>query len=119
MRTPQLVIFLVCLNASALVVSAAIPLDVTAQAGGSVEILSAGEQVSQVDPSQNGAVGVLVGGFNAAMNVIESVRTIVFYGPEMLMNLGAPGALIVPFEIVFTFVVSFDIIQAFTGRKLS
>lgn len=119
MRSTQIVLFLVLLNGAALFVAPLLPADVQPTAGGSDEIETAGQQVNDTSPSGSEGTGVLIGGFNAALSVIESIRTVVFYGPEMLKNLGAPAAIISMAELALLFIVTFDAIEAFTGRQLS
>lgn len=119
MRTPQIVLFLVLLNSAAFAISVAAPVDVAPTTGGESEIDSAKDTIGQTEPGQTEGQGVLIGGFNAAMNAIDGIRNVVFYGPEMLINLGAPAVLIGVIEGALVFVVGFDVLQAFTGRQMS
>jgi hypothetical protein len=119
MRTPQIVLFLVLLNSAAFAVGQIAPVDVTPTAGGDAEINEARDEVKESEPGSTEGQGVLIGGFNAAMGAIDGIRTIVFYGPEMLITLGAPALLIGIFEASLAFVVGYDVLQAFTGRQFS
>jgi len=119
MRTPQLVLLLVLVNSAAFGVTAMSPVDVTPAVTGDNEIDSAKENINQTKPGSTEGQGVLIGGFSAAMDAIESIREVVFYGPEMLKSLGAPVVLIGIFEATLAFVVGFDVLQAFTGRQFS
>jgi len=119
MRTPQIVLFLVLLNGAALAVGQVAPVDVTPTAGGEAEIDTARDEIQTSEPGSTEGQGVLIGGFNAAMNAIDGIRTVVFYGPEMLITLGAPALLIGMFEGALAFIVGYDILQAFTGRAFS
>jgi hypothetical protein len=119
MRTPQIVLLLVLINSAAFGVTAMSPVDVSPAATGDSEIDSAREEIDSANPGSTEGQGVLIGGFNAAMNAIDSIRNVVFYGPEMLISLGAPVVLIGIFEATLAFVVGFDVLQAFTGRQFS
>jgi len=119
MRTPQIVLMLVLINGAAFGIGAISPVDVTPTAGDSGEIDEASSEIEQSNPGSTGGTGVLVGGFSAAMSAIDSIRNVVFYGPEMLINLGAPGSVIGILEGSLVFVVGYDVLQAFTGRQFS
>ena len=119
MRTPQIVLFLVLLNSAAFGVTAMSPVDVTPNAGDSADIQEANESISETNPGATTGTGVLIGGFSAAMDAIDSIRNVVFYGPEMLTSLGAPAVLMNILQAAITFVIGYDVLQAFTGRQFS
>jgi len=118
MRSTQLVLFLVLLNVGAGIAAAAIPADISPQTGGQNEIDEAENDVEDRDFGRIPG-SELVAAFFSVMEMIEDVRGIVFYGPEMLVNLGAPRLLVTGFETVLAFVVAFDIGEVVTGRILS
>ena len=118
MRSTQIVLFLVLMNGAAVALVPMLPGDVTPATGGGDEIDDAARQadssaISRLPGSE------LIAGFFRAAGIIEDIRNVVFYGPEMLRNIGAPGALVSLFEIGIVFIVSFDVIEALTGRRLS
>lgn len=118
MRSTNLVIFLVLLNVSAGVVAVAAPVDVDPLVGGQQEIDQTAGDVENRDVSRRGS-GELIGSFLGLGGLLRDIGTIIFYGPEMLRNLGAPGLLVTGFETVLIFVLGFDVAEAITGRRLS
>lgn len=118
MRSTNLVIFLVLLNVSAGVVATTAPVDVNVLAGGGSEIDDTAESVDNRDVNRRGT-SELIGSFLGLGSLIQGIGKIIFLGPEMLRNLGAPGILITGFETVLVFVIGFDIAEAVTGRQLS
>jgi hypothetical protein len=118
MRSTNLVIFLVLLNVSAGIVAVASPVDVDPLTGGDQEIDNTAGEVEDRNVSRRGS-GELIGSFLGLGGLIRDVGTVIFYGPEMLRNLGAPGLLVSGFEVVLIFVMGFDVAEAITGRRLS
>jgi len=118
MRSTNLVIFLVLLNVSAGIIAAAAPVPVDPLVGGDKEIDDTSGDVEDRNVSRRGS-GELIGSFLGLGGLIRDIGTIIFYGPEMLRNLGAPALLITGFETVLVFVVGFDVAEAITGRVLS
>lgn len=118
MRSTNLVIFLVLLNVSAGIVAVAAPVDVDVLTGGDQKIDDTAGEVENRNVSRRGS-GELIGSFLGLGTVIQTIGTVIFYGPEMLRNLGAPGLLVSGFEVVLVFVLGFDVAEAITGRQLS
>jgi len=123
MRSTNLVLFLVCLNAAAAVIGVGIGADlgVQPQLGGGGQIDAAQQDVkSQTDNTGAGALaGTLLGFVTLAGNVLSAVENVVFLAPNMFINLGAPAILITPFKAVLAFVVAFDVAEVLSGRLLS
>lgn len=118
MRSTQLVLFLVLLNAVAGIAAVALP--------GPAPITGGGSEIDQTrEEQEKETIGTdlpgseLVSAFFDAGSIIQDLRNIVFLGPEMLKNLGAPAILMDAFQAVVVFVVAFDVIEAITGRRLS
>jgi hypothetical protein len=118
MRSTNLVLVLVLLNVSAGIIAVAAPVDVDPLVGGDAEIDDSAGSVEDRDVSRRGS-GELIGSFLGLGSLIQDIGTIIFFGPEMLRNLGAPGLIVTGFEVVLVFVLSFDIAEAITGRRLS
>jgi len=118
MRSTNIVLFLVLLNVSVAIVAAAAPVSVTPDVGGDSEISSTQDNIEQRETNRPGSDG-LVGAFFGLGSLIEQLRNIVFYGPEMFANLGVPRVITTGFQVVVGFVVAFDVAEAITGRILS
>jgi len=118
MRSTNIVLFLVLLNVSVAIVAAAAPVSVTPDVGGDSEISSTQDNIEQRETNRPGS-DELVGAFFGLGSLIEQLRNIVFYGPEMFANLGVPRVITTGFQVVVGFVVAFDVAEAITGRILS
>jgi len=123
MRSTNIIIFLVCLNAAAAVVGAGLggQLGVEPTVGGDADIENAGSNVTDAteNPSAGALSGTLLGFVSAAGSVISAIDQIIFMGPNMFINLGAPSILIDPFKVVLIFVFGFDVAEVLSGRILS
>jgi hypothetical protein len=123
MRSTNIIIFLVCLNAAAAVVSAGLggQLGVQATVGGDADIQQAGSNVTDAteNPSAGALSGTLLGFVSAAGSVISAIDQVIFLGPNMFINLGAPSILIDPFKVVLIFIFGFDVAEVLSGRILS
>jgi hypothetical protein len=118
MRSTNLVLFLVLLNAAVGIVAVAAPVDIDPVAGGDQAIEDSASDVENREVNRRGS-SELIGSFLGVGSLINSVSNIIFLGPEMFRNLGAPDILISGFEAVLVFVVGFDVAEAVTGRLLS
>jgi len=123
MRSTNIIIFLICLNAAAAVVGAGLggQLGVEPTVGGDSKIEDAGADVTNAteSPSAGALSGTLLGFVKAGGSVIGAIDKIVFMGPNMFINLGAPSILIDPFKVVLIFVFGFDVAEVLSGRILS
>ncbi|MEF8939623.1 MAG: hypothetical protein V5A22_07230 [Salinivenus sp.] len=123
MRSTNLVLFLICLNAAAAVIGVGVgaELGVQPQLGGSGEIASAEESVTEQTANTGGGAleGTLLGFVSVAGDVLTAVENVIFLAPNMFLNLGAPSILIDPFKVVLGFVVAFDVAEILSGRLLS
>jgi len=118
MRSTNLVLFLILLNAAAGVAAAGLALDVAPSTGASGIIGDTSGDLEDREVNRP-ASDELIGSFFGVGALIQSIRNIVFFGPEMLRNLGAPPIIINGFQTVLIFIVSFDVAEAVTGRNLS
>jgi hypothetical protein len=118
MRSTNLVLFLVLINAAAGVTAVAAPADVTPTVGGGDEIESASSNVEDRQVDRRGS-SELIGSFLALGGLIRTIDNIIFFAPNMFQNLGAPSLVTNGFKGIFLFVVTFDIAEAITGRLLS
>jgi hypothetical protein len=118
MRSTNIVIFLVLLNAAAGVVGAVGVGPAQPATGASGEIDSASTDL-QNRQSDQPATDEITGSFFGVGKVIQTIDGIIFHGPNMLGQLGMPGVLVGALKTVITFVVAFDVAEAVTGRVLS
>jgi hypothetical protein len=119
MRSTNLVLFLVMLNASAGLVATISPVDVDPVTGGDEQIEQSSTELQDNRTVNRRGSGELIASFLAMTGLINTLGNIIFFGAEMLRNLGTPGILVSGFETVFIFVVAFDVAEAVTGRQLS
>jgi hypothetical protein len=121
MRSTNIILFLVAINAAAVVVGGALgpQFGVAPQTGGEGVIDQQADQADEQFQSSRGAVDEFVSATFMASNFVRSIDDIVFAGPNMLLSLGAPGLLINPFKVIVVFVVAIDIAEVLSGRILS
>lgn len=120
LRSTNVVILLVLLNASAVMVGA-LPvtddLGYSPAIGGDDEIDEAQETGEQVQ-SERSSLDQFVGGIIAAASSIATILSVVVAGPQMLINLGAPSILITFLAAPLYILVGLDILQVLSGRDL-
>lgn len=121
MRSTQIVIFLVALNAAALVVSAALgpAFGLQPNIGGDGTIENAQDSSRQQFESSRTGVGEFVSASFMAADFLRSIDDVVFAGPNMLISLGAPPILINPFKGLIIVVVGIDVAEILSGRVLT
>lgn len=115
----QLVLILVLLNsaAGAFVASGvADDMGVQPSVGGDDKIEAGNESASQVNVS-SGTGDTLFSLFSSIGGVFEAVYNVVFFGPQMLANLGIPGWATTMFNSIVTFIVGADAAYLLTGRS--
>jgi len=118
MRSTNLVLILVLINVAAGIVTVAAPVDVAPSVGGGSEIDSTKENISDRQTNRP-ASDELIGAFFGLGQLLSELRNIIFYGPQMLANLGVPAVITNGFQIVLSFVVACDVVEGITGRVLS
>jgi hypothetical protein len=118
MRSTNIVIFLVLLNATAgfAGVLFATPLDPAL--GQDAKIEDASSSLSTAEVSEP-AAGEVTGSILQNAGLIETIDGIVFAGPNMLGALGMPAIFVGGFKAVLGFVVAFDVAEGVTGREFS
>jgi len=121
MRSTNIVIFLACLNAAALVISAGLgpAFGIQPQIGGDQELQTAEQEGREQFQSSRGGVGEFVTATFMAVEFIGTIGSLVRAGPNMLISLGAPALLIRPFEAIVFIIISIDIAEVLSGRVLS
>jgi hypothetical protein len=127
MRSPNIVIALVILNAVALISGIIFPADIVMATGADGQIESsiselrtcAEGQTENCAEVQQPSSDEITGGFIRNIGVIQAIDDIVFMGPNMLVNLGMPDIFAAGFKSVLALVVAFDIVEFFTGREAS
>lgn len=123
MRSTNIIIFLICLNAAAVVTGAALgpQLGVQPSVGGDAKIDDANANITDETRDTNaGALsGTLLGFVTVAGDVVSAIDTVIFAGPNMFISLGAPALLVDPFKVLVAFVFGFDVAEVLSGRILS
>jgi hypothetical protein len=121
MRSTNIVIFLVALNAAAFVIGStlgpAFGLQPSVGGGGQIEQVEEDSR-EQFESSRTG-VGEFVSATFMATEFVQSIDDVVFAGPNMLISLGAPSILITPFKGLLVLIVGIDIAEVLSGRVLS
>jgi hypothetical protein len=122
MRSTNILIFLVALNASAVVLGAAgvsQSVGYDPNIGGDAQIESANESVGDVNTNKGSGFDTFVGAVISAASTLTDVFGIVIAGPTMLINLGAPGFIVYPLATPLYLLVGIDILQIISGRDLT
>lgn len=120
MRSTNLVVFLVLLNASAVLVGAVGIGDVgtAPQIGGDSEIQAAQDVGTDISTDRS-ALDTFVSGIIAAAGSVQTIFTVAIAGPTLLANLGVPGPVVLFLSAPLYIVVALDILQVLSGRDLT
>lgn len=120
MRSTNIMVFLMLLNASAVLVGAIGMTDIgyVPEIGGDDRIDQANELGKNVE-SDRSALDEFVGGIISAADTLRKMFGIVVAGPAMLINLGAPKAIVAFFAAPLYALVGIDILQVISGRSLT
>jgi hypothetical protein len=121
MRSTNILIFLVALNASAVVLGAAGlsgELGYQPSIGGDDDIAEANQTAGDVS-AERGAFDAFVGAVISAAESLITIFSVVTAGPQMLVNLGAPKFVIFPFSTLLYILVGIDVYQVLSGRDLT
>jgi len=121
MRSTNILIILVALNASAVLVGA-IGLGADAgyepTVGGNEQIEQANETAGDVEGSA-GVIDSFVGAVLGAVGQLISIFDVVVAGPAMLANLGVPAPLVALVSAPLYIVVGIDLLEVISGRNLT
>lgn len=118
MRSTNIIIFLVLLNASAGIVAATGPTNLSPSAGASDVIVSAEGEILERETNQPSSEEI-IGSFFGLGKLLQAIDGVLFSGPNMLQRLGMPLIFVAGFKTVVIFVAGFDIAEAVTGRNMS
>jgi len=121
MRSTNILILLIALNASAVVLGAAGlsgDLGYDPSIGGDDDIERANATAGDVS-AERGAFDAFVGAVISAAESLLTIFSVVTAGPQMLINLGAPRFVIVPFASLLYILVGIDILSVLSGRELT
>lgn len=118
MRSTNLVLFLVLLNATAGFAGVMFAGPLEQDLGQNQQIEEASNSLSVAEASQPSADEV-TGSILQNAELLQIVDGIVFAGPNMLGQLGMPGIFVGGFKAVLGFVVAFDVAEVVTGREFS
>jgi hypothetical protein len=121
MRSTNIIIFLIALNAAALVIGSALgpAFGLQPNVGGDGTIDSVTDDSRESFQSSRTGVGEFVSATFMVADFLRQIDQIVFAGPNMLMSLGAPSILIDPFKGLVAVIVAIDVAEVLSGRVLS
>jgi hypothetical protein len=121
MRSTNIVIFLVLLNASAVFIGASGlggDLGYTPTIGGDDQISDAEDAARDVSASRS-ALDNFIAGIIAAAETMGTIFGIVIAGPQMFINLGVPGPLVAFVAAPLYILVGIDVLQIISGRDIA
>lgn len=121
MRSTNLLIILVALNASAVLVGATglgAALGYQPVVGGDGVIDDAEADAGEID-AERSAIDTFVSGVITAAQTLLSMFSVVIAGPRMLINLGAPSSIVAFLSAPLYLLVSIDILEVISGRQLT
>jgi hypothetical protein len=85
--------------------------------GGDAEIQEATDAGKEIQ-SERSSLDQFVGGIIAAASTITAMLGVVVAGPQMLINLGAPAALVTFIAAPLYIYVGLDLLQVLSGRDI-
>lgn len=120
LRSTNVVVLLVLLNASAVMVGA---LPVSDDLGyqpaiGGDDSINEAQQTGEQIQSDRSSLDQFVGGIIAAASSIAVILSVVVAGPQMLINLGAPTVLVTFVAAPLYILVALDLLQVLSGRDI-
>jgi hypothetical protein len=120
LRSTNIVVLLVLLNASAVFVGA---LPVTEEVGyqpavGGDDAINEAQETGDQIQSDRSSLDQFVGGIIAAASTIATILSVVVAGPQMLINLGAPSVLVTFIAAPLYILVALDLLQVLSGRDI-
>jgi hypothetical protein len=120
LRSTNVVMLLVLLNASAVFVGA---MPVTDEVGyqpaiGGDDAIDEAQQTGDKIQSDRSSLDQFVGGIIAAASTIATILSVVVAGPQMLINLGAPKVLVTFIAAPLYILVALDLLQVLSGREI-
>lgn len=121
MRSTNIVIFLVLLNASAVFIGATPvgdDLGYSPTVGGDEQISNATDAASDVSASRS-ALDNFIAGVIAAAETMGTIFGVVIAGPQMFINLGVPGPLVAFISAPLYILVGVDVLQIISGRDIA
>lgn len=120
MRSTNLLIILVLLNASAVMVGAIGMDDIgySPEIGGGDQIADAESEARSLS-TERSALDQFVAGVIAAVDTVRTIFGVVIAGPQMLANLGVPGPIVAFFAAPIYILVGLDLLQIISGRSIS
>jgi hypothetical protein len=120
LRSTNVLVVLVLLNAAA-VFAGTLPvtddLGYQPTVGGDAEIQEATDAGKEIQ-SERSSLDQFVGGIIAAASTITAMLGVVVAGPQMLINLGAPAALVTFVAAPLYIYVGLDLLQVLSGRDI-
>lgn len=115
----QIVLILFLLNASAFTVTAVAgdALDINPTIGDDTELEEADESARNIQSSQT-SISTLFGSIMSALGIVTTIFDVVFYGPNMLVQLGVPSEIMTIAKAGSSIIVGTDLLYLITGRQL-
>ena len=121
MRSVNILMFLVFLNAAAALLGAsgvAADIGVQPDVGGGDAIQKANQSAQSLDSSSEGVQTTFIGNAISAAKTAASSFSVVYAGPSMIANLGVPGWMVAFIFAPMYFVVALDIMSIFVQMKV-
>jgi hypothetical protein len=120
MRSTNIVVFLVCLNAAAVLIGATGFADVGAapEIGGDGVIDNAEQRTERISTDRS-ALDQFVDGVITAAQVVGVVFEVATAGPAMFRNLGVPDVIVTFVAAPLYIIVGLDVLQVISGRDIT
>ena len=121
MRSTNILIILIALNASAALIGASglgAALGYQPTVGGDDVIDDAEDDAGEID-AERSAIDTFVSGVITAAQTLLSMFSVVIAGPRMLINLGAPTSIVTFVSAPLYILVSIDILEVISGRNIT
>lgn len=121
MRSTNILILLIALNASAAMIGYSglgEELGYQPTIGGDEEIDDAEAEAEQIE-SDPGSFETFIGGIISAARALTELFSIAIAGPRLFINLGVPTEIVGIFAAPLYILVSIDILEVISGRNLT
>jgi hypothetical protein len=120
MRSTNIVVFLVCLNAAAVMVGSTGFAEVGAapEVGGGDVIEDARDQGREISTDRS-ALDQFVSGIIAAASSVSIIFEVALAGPTLFLNLGVPAPLVTFVAAPLYVIVGLDVLQVLSGRDIA
>jgi hypothetical protein len=120
LRSTNIVVFLVCLNAAAALMGATAfgQVGPAPEIGGDQAIEDARDQGREISTDRS-ALDQFVSGIIAAASSVSIIFEVALAGPTLFLNLGVPAPLVAFVAAPLYIIVGLDVLQVLSGRDLA